>query len=137
MTCESGVVKFADGSNRAAQRLHILLALTDADDFSTRRAAGGAMAMLTEYDAAIAAVLGRPRGVELLLGMCQEDDDALLHRGAVCVQNLTCASGDIGARAKEAVRAAGGVDILTACIKKTSNPAVLQAAVEALKPLVQ
>lgn len=137
MTCESGIVKFADGSNRAAQRLHILLALTDADDFSTRRAAGGAIAMLTEYDAAIAAVLGRPRGVELLLGMCQEDDDALLHRGAVCVHNLTCASGDIGARAKEAVRAAGGIDILTACIKKTSNPAVLQAAVEALKPLVQ
>lgn len=58
--------------------------------------------------------------------------------GAVCVRNLTCtASGDIGARAKEAVRTAGGVDILTACIKKTSNPAVLQAAVEALRPLVQ
>jgi len=138
MTCESGIVKFADGSKRASQRLHILLALTDADDFPTRRAAGGAIAMLTEYDAAIAAVLERPRGVDLLLGLCQEEDDALVHRGAVCVRNLTCtASGDIGARAKEAVRTAGGIDILTACIKKTSNPAVLQAAVEALKPLVQ
>lgn len=138
MTCESGIIKFADGSNRAAQRLHILLALTDADDFPTRRAAGGALAMLTEYDAAVAAVLDRPRGVDLLLGLCQEDDDALLHRGAVCVRNLTVtATGDIGTRAKEAVRTAGGVDVLTACIKKTSNPAVLQAAVEALKPLVQ
>ncbi|KAJ5697706.1 hypothetical protein N7488_011390 [Penicillium malachiteum] len=137
MTCESGIVKFADGSKRAAQRLHIMLALTDADDAATRRAAGGAIAMLTEYDAAIAAVLERPRGVELLLGLCQEDDDALLHRGAVCVHNLTCASGDIGARAKEAVRAAGGIEILTTCIKKTSNPAVLQAGVEALKPLVE
>lgn len=137
MTCESGIVKFADGSQRAAQRLHILLALTDADDFPTRRAAGGAIAMLTGYDAAVAAVLDRPRGVDLLLGMCKEDDDALLHRGAVSVQNLTCgASGDIGARAKTAVRAAGGIEILTACIKKTSNPAVIQAAVEALKPLV-
>jgi hypothetical protein len=125
MTCESGIVKFADGSKRASQRLHILLALTDADDFPTRRAAGGA-------------VLERPRGVDLLLGLCQEEDDSLVHRGAVCVRNLTCtASGDIGARAKEAVRAAGGIDILTACIKKTSNPAVLQAGVEALKPLVQ
>ncbi|KAJ5127789.1 hypothetical protein N7448_008568 [Penicillium atrosanguineum] len=138
MTCESGIVKFADGSKRASQRLHIILALTDADDFPTRRAAGGAIAMLTEYDAAIAAVLERPRGVDLLLGLCQEDDDALVHRGAVCVRNLTCAaSGDIAARAKDAVRAAGGIDILTACIKKTSNQAILQAGVEALKPLVQ
>lgn len=137
MTCESGIVKFADGSKRAAQRLHILLALTDADDLSTRRAAGGAVAMLTEYDAAVAAVLDRPQGVKLLLGLCQEDDDALVHRGVVCIRNLTCTtSGDIGARAKEAVRTAGGIDILTTCLKKTSNPAVLQAGVEALKPLV-
>ncbi|KAJ5587297.1 uncharacterized protein N7459_003062 [Penicillium hispanicum] len=138
MTCESGIIKFADGSQRAAQRLHILLALTDADDSLTRCAAGGALAMLTEYDAAVAAILERPRGVELLLGLCQEEDDALLHRGAASVRNLTCtASGDIGARAREAVRTASGTDVLTACIKKTSNPAVLQAAVEALKPLVQ
>ncbi|KAJ5279368.1 hypothetical protein N7478_004740 [Penicillium angulare] len=137
MTCESGVVKFADGSKRAGQRLHILLALTDVDDIATRRAAGGAIAMLTEYDAAIAAVLDRPRGVALLLGLCQEGDDALLHRGAVCLRNLSCASGDIGSRAKEAVRTAGGIEILTACIKKTSNPAVLQSAVEALKSLVE
>ncbi|KAJ5098384.1 hypothetical protein N7532_005385 [Penicillium argentinense] len=137
MTCESGIVKFADGSKRAAQRLHILLALTDADDFPTRRAAGGAIAMLTEYDAAVAAVLDRPRGVDLLLGLCQEDDDALVHRGVASVRNLTLASsGDIGTRAKAAVHAAGGIDILTACLKKTKNPAVLQAGVEALKPLV-
>lgn len=138
MACEAGVVQFADGSKQAAQRLHILLALTGADDAATRRAAGGALAMLTEYDAAVAAVLDRPRGVELLLGLCQEDDDSLVHRGVVCVRNLTCtASGDIGARAKAAVRATGGIDTLTACLKKTSNPAVLQAGVEAMKPLVE
>ncbi|KAJ5159948.1 uncharacterized protein N7482_006952 [Penicillium canariense] len=136
MTCESGIIKFADATKRASQRLHIMLALTDADDFATRRAAGGAIAMLTEYDAAVAAVLERPRGVELLLGLCQEDDDALVHRGVVCVHNLTTASGDIGARARAAVQAAGGIDVLTTCLKKTSNPAVLQAGVEALKPLV-
>jgi hypothetical protein len=33
---------------------------------------------------AIAAVLDRTRGVELLLGLCQENDDALVHRGVVC-----------------------------------------------------
>lgn len=138
MTCESGIIKFADGSKQAAQRLHILLALSDADDSPTRRAAGGALAMLTEFDAAIAAILERPRGVELLLGLCQDDDETLVHRGVVCVSNLTCvATGDIGKRAKDAVRAAGGIDILTACIKQTKTPAVLQIAVGALKPLVQ
>ncbi|OOQ89294.1 actin cytoskeleton organization protein [Penicillium brasilianum] len=137
MTCESGIIKFADATKRASQRLHIMLALTDVDDMATRRAAGGAIAMLTEYDAAVAAVLERPRGVELLLGLCQEEDGALVHRGVVCVHNLTTASGDIGARAKTAVQAAGGIDILTTCLKKTSNPAVLQTGVEALKPLVQ
>lgn len=137
MTCESGIIKFADATKRASQRLHIMLALTDADDSATRRAAGGAIAMLTGYDAAVAAVLERPRGVELLLGLCQEDDDALVHRGVVCVHNLTTASGDIGARARAAVQTAGGIDVLTTCLKKTSNSAVLQTGVEALKPLVQ
>jgi hypothetical protein len=137
MTCDSGIIKFADGSKQAAQRLHILLALTDADDFPTRRAAGGALAMLTEFDAAIAAVLDRPRGVELLLGLCQEDDDALVHRGVVCVRNLTSvATGDIGTRARAAVQSAAGIAILTACIKKSKSQPVLEAAVEALKPLV-
>jgi hypothetical protein len=138
MTCESGIVKFADGSKRAGQRLHVLLALTDADDVATRRAAGGALAMLTEYDAAIAAVLERPRGVNLLLSLCQENNDDLVHRGVVCIRNLTCAaSGDIGVRARDAVRQNSGVDTLKGCLKRASNPAILQAGVEALKPLVE
>ncbi|KAL1967930.1 hypothetical protein VTN77DRAFT_2347 [Rasamsonia byssochlamydoides] len=138
MTCEAGIVKFADGSKRAAQRLHVLLALTDADDVATRRAAGGALAMLTEYDAAIAAVLERPRGVNMLLSLCQENNDDLVHRGVVCIRNLTCAaSGDIGARARDAVRKNSGIDTLKGCLKRASNPAILQAGVEALKPLVE
>ncbi|PWY95824.1 actin cytoskeleton organization protein [Aspergillus sclerotioniger CBS 115572] len=137
MTCESGIVKFADGSKRAAQRLHVLLALTDTDDMATRSAAGGALAMLTEFEAAIAGILERPRGVQLLLAMCEEEDEGLVHRGVACVRNMTClATGDIGRRAKEAVKASGGVDILTNVLKKTKNTAVLQVGVEALKPLV-
>jgi protein unc-45 len=138
MTCEAGIVKFADGSKRAGQRLHLLLALTDVDDVATRRAAGGALAMLTEYDAAIAAVLERPRGVNLLLGLCQESNDDLVHRGIVSIRNLTCIpSGDIGNRARDAVKQGDGVDILKSCLKSSSNPAILQAGVEALKPLVE
>ena len=138
MTCESGIVKFADGSKRASQRLHVLLALTDVDDIATRRAAGGALAMLTEYDAAIAAVLERPRGVNLLLGLCQESNDDLMHRGIVCMRNMTClASGDIGARARDTMRRVGAVDMLKTSLQRTSNPLIRQAGMEALKPLVE
>ncbi|KKK14105.1 actin cytoskeleton organization protein, partial [Aspergillus rambellii] len=139
MTCESGVVKFADGTKRAAQRLHLLLALTDTDDLATRRAAGGALAMLTEFDAVIAAILDRPRGVQLLLGLCRDDDDGLVHRGATCVRNLSCvASDNLRRRAHEAVKKEGGIEILGNLLQsKATNRVVLQLGVEALKPLVE
>ncbi|KAE8149136.1 actin cytoskeleton organization protein [Aspergillus avenaceus] len=138
MTCESGVGKFTDGSKRAGQRLHILLALTDVDAIATRRAAGGALAMLTEFDASIAGILDRPRGTVLLLRLCQEDDEGLLHRGVACVRNMSCiASGDIGRHAREALKNYGAVDILTNILKKSRNPVILQTGVEALKPLVE
>ncbi|KAL4872650.1 hypothetical protein BDV12DRAFT_161918 [Aspergillus spectabilis] len=137
MTCESGIIKMADGTKRAAQRLHILLALTDTEDLTTRQAAGGALAMLTEFDPVIAGVLERPRGVQLLLNLCQEEDDGLVHRGVTCTRNLTCAaSGDIGRRSIEAVKQSGGVEVLSNMLKKTRNQLVLQIGVEALKPLV-
>lgn len=138
MTCEVGVMKYGDGSKQAAQRLHVLLALTDSDDTATRRASGGALAMLTEFESAITAVLDRPRGVALLLGLCQDPDDGIQHRGVACVRNLTSlAPGEIGIRAREAVKSNRGVETLMGVLQRTSNPAVLQTGVEALKPLVE
>lgn len=136
-TCEKGVGKFADGSNRAGQRMHIILALADVDDLPTRRAAGGALAMLTEYDAATSAVLDRQRGVEIILGLCREKESDLVHRGLVCVKNMTAATGDIGNRARETLHQNGGVNTLRDCLRQTSNPLILQLGVEVLKPLVQ
>lgn len=160
MTCESGIVKFADGTKRAAQRLQILLALTDAEDIATRRAAGGALAMLTEYDAVIKAILDRPAGMSaqdylhhldddsktrgprslnLLLRLCQEEDGALAHRGVVCIQNLANAPGDTGTFAREVLKASNTVQILTELFKReqqSGNMAALQVAIETLKVLV-
>lgn len=137
MTTEQGVAKFADGSSRAGQRLHILLALADVVDLATRRAAGGALAMLTEYDVAAGAIIDRKRGVEILLGLCQDEEDEIIHRGIVCIRNLTCASGDIGVRGRRAVKDNGGVETLKGCLRRCSNPAILEVDVEALKPLVE
>ncbi|EEP80368.1 predicted protein [Uncinocarpus reesii 1704] len=136
MTCEQGVGKFADGSARASQRLHIILALADVEDLPTRRAAGGALAMLTEYESAVSAILDRARGLEIILGLCGDEDDGLVHRGIVCVQNLVRATGDIGKRARQGLLENGALDTLKTCLTKTRNPAVVEGGVEAVKALI-
>jgi hypothetical protein len=48
---------------------------------------------------------------------------ALVHRGVVCVRNFTCiATGDIGTRAKAAIRAAGGIGLLETCSENINPP---------------
>jgi protein unc-45 len=134
---ESGLAKYADRSRRSVQRLHTLLALGDVDDLATRRAAGGALAMLTEHEAAIDGVLEVRRGVDILLGLCQDDDEDVVHRGLVCLRNLACATGDIGKRARSTIKGENGVETLKACLRQWNNQTVLQAGVDALKLLVE
>ena len=56
MASPNCVTKFVgDGSKREGTRMQILLALADVEDLATRRAAGGALAMLTQWDAAVSA----------------------------------------------------------------------------------
>ncbi|KAI9836471.1 MAG: hypothetical protein M1819_001503 [Sarea resinae] len=137
MALAETTAKFADGSPAANNRLHILLALADAEDEATRRAAGGALAMLTEWDEAVKAVVARDRGVKILLGLCEEhDDESLVHRGVVCVQNIVCALGEAGRQGTEKVKQEGGVEVLKAVLMREKNPGVLEAAVEALKRLI-
>ncbi|CZT45881.1 probable cro1 protein [Rhynchosporium secalis] len=136
MQSPEGVAKFADGSRQASQRMHILLALTDSEDFETRRAAGGAMASLTEWDTAVNAILERERGVPLLLGLCKEDQEELRHRGIVCILNVVTAPDKVGEWGIKKVREAGGVDALKECLKKSRSQEVLEITVEALKKLL-
>lgn len=136
MTCEQGIGKFADGSARAAQRLHIILALADVDDLATRRAAGGALAGLTEYESAIRAIVSRPRGVEILLSLCGDEDEGLVHRGVVCVRNLVSATGEVGVAARKELVEKGAVEVLKGCLMRTRNSAVVETGVEALKALL-
>lgn len=132
MASPSGVAKFADGSKAAGNRLHILLALADSEDLATRRAAGGALAMLTEWDKACEAVINRERGVEILLGMVGDDNEEVRHRGVVCLRNLVCGGGGYEGKFKEA----GGVEVLREALRGTRNPEVLSVGVEALKVLM-
>ncbi|KAG9245540.1 myosin-binding striated muscle assembly central-domain-containing protein [Calycina marina] len=131
------VAKFADGGKQASHRMHILLALADSEDLATRRAAGGALASLTEWDTAINAILKRDRGVVILLALCKENEEELRHRGVVCILNLLTAPGkEAGEWGVKKVKDEGGVDTLKECLKKSRNQEVLEITVEALKKLL-
>jgi hypothetical protein len=136
---DTGAAKYLDKSKHSAQRLHVLLALADAKDMATRRAASGALAMLTqEAITSTNAILDVKRGPEILLGLCSEgEEEAVVHRGLVCLRNLCCAPDPAGARARQALRGLGAVEVLTACLKRIRNPAILQVGVEAMKALVK
>jgi hypothetical protein len=131
----TGVAQFADGSARASNRLHILLALADVDDLATRKAAGGALAMLTEWDAAVGAVLARENGVKILLGMCADEDEDMRHRGAVCCANVANAPGDVGVKGREALKKEDGIAILGMMVKSTRVKDVVVVGIEVLKEL--
>jgi protein unc-45 len=136
MQSPEGVAKFADGSKQASHMMHILLALSDAPDFATRRAAGGALASLTEWDTAVNAILERDRGVKLLLGLCTEEEEELRHRGAVCVFNVVSLPGKVGEWGLKKIKEEGGVEALKECLKRSKSQEVLEIAVEALKKLM-
>jgi hypothetical protein len=131
------VAKFADGSMQASQLMHILLALSDSEDYATRRAAGGALASLTEWDTAVNSILERERGVKLLLGLCKEDEEELRHRGVVCVLNVVSAPAKVGEWGLKKMREEGAVEALKECLKKSKSKEVLELTVEALKKLTK
>ena len=115
--------------------MHILLALADVDDLATRKAAGGALAMLTEWVAAVEAVLGKERGVRILLAMCEDGNEEMVHRGVACLLNVVSAPGEVGERGVGRVRKENGAEVLNSALQKTRNPQVLQLGIEVLKKL--
>lgn len=135
MLSPTGVSKFADGGKQARTRMHILLALSDVEDLATRKAAGGALAMLTEWDTAVSAILAIERGVKILLTMCLDENDEVRHRGMVCVLNSVTIQGDVGVQAKAKVKAENGIEQLRQAVLTTKHASVLSMGAEIIKQL--
>ncbi|KAH9865680.1 hypothetical protein J1614_009266 [Plenodomus biglobosus] len=126
------ISNFADTSEpRSKHRLHILLAMTDIDDAATRSAAGGALAMLLSVDLAVEAFLLQDKNVEWLLGLCQDEDEGIRHRGVVCLRSVAEVQKGV-----TACREKGGVETLRTALKETRSPEVLSVGVETLKILL-
>lgn len=133
-----GILMYADSSPAARNRLNILVALADAEDEGTRNAAGGALASLLAYEGVVEGVLARERGVQIVLNLCgASESEDLRHRGAVAIYSMVMCDGETGKKAKEAIKAANGVSILTECAKASRRAEVVEMTVLALKELLK
>ncbi|KAI0852135.1 ARM repeat-containing protein [Daldinia vernicosa] len=132
-----GIAQYADDTPQAANRLHILLALADAEDEGTRSAAGGALASLTAYDAVVTGILKRRRGVEAVLGLCGEKSEDLRHRGAFVVYNMVACEGEAGKAARKEIKEKNGIEVLKECTKSSRRAEVVEVTVQALKVLLE
>ncbi|ETS85658.1 hypothetical protein PFICI_03683 [Pestalotiopsis fici W106-1] len=135
--CPEGIMLYAEDSAQAKNRLHIMLALADAEDEGTRSAAGGALASLTSYEPIVKAIVHRDRGVQVILGLCAEESEDLRHRGVFIVYNLISCEGETGKMARKMVRAENGLEILKGCAKKSRRAEVVEVTVQALKVLLE
>ncbi|KAI1260725.1 ARM repeat-containing protein [Xylariaceae sp. FL1019] len=135
--CVEGVALYAEDTPKAANRLHILLALTDAEDEATRSAAGGALASLAGYEEIVRGILKRDRGIENILGLCGEESEDLRHRGVFVILGCISCEGETGKQARKAIRDKDGVGVLKESAKKSRRSEVVEVTVQALKILLE
>lgn len=126
----------APANPRVSGRLHLLLALADAEDYPTRRAAAGAIAVLTEFETVVKEILARERGVGILLGMLKDEEDEgeeMAMRGVVCVRNLVEVGGE---GAVKRVKEEGGKEALVQAVKRARGKEVVELGVETVRLLL-
>ncbi|KAF7548899.1 hypothetical protein G7046_g8512 [Stylonectria norvegica] len=131
------VALYAEESIKARNRLHILLALADAEDLGTRSAAGGALASLTSYEPVIRGIMYRERGIKAVLGLCIDDDENIRHRGVVVVSNMITPDVDASKLARQKFKDEDGIEVLKECLKKSRRPEVLGITAATLKILLE
>ncbi|KAL6855045.1 SWI5-dependent HO expression protein 4 [Amphichorda felina] len=136
MQSPEGIALYHGDGPQAKNRLHILLALADAEDEGTRSAAGGALASLTQFDSVVRSILQRDRGIKVILGMCIDKNEDLRHRGVYSILNIASGMGELKKEAREKIKEEGGVDTLKECLKLCRRPEVVQMTVQALKAVL-
>lgn len=125
------IERFADGSPRAKHRLHLLLAMTDVEDLATRSAAGGALASLLSCgEITVKPFLEQEKGVGFLLGLCQDEVDALRHRGVACLDCVAEVPAGL-----VVLKRKGALETVMTVMKETHSPQVLAACEEVVTKL--
>jgi len=121
-------------SATSTSKLKIFIALCDAEDAQTRRAASGVLAILSSHPNVCKLMQDDERGMEIILGLC-EDKEAieLCHRGIECLKNMCVAGGDIARN----VVMTGGIQVLKnmADHRAVEVSSIAVVGIEALKKL--
>jgi len=136
----NGIVLYADGSRRALERLRILVAMADVEDDKTRSAAGGALAMLTEYEEVRKPMvedsekLGRT--IEVILDMVADKELGLKHRGFVTLSNLLESEQGRGDIVKRTCLERDSIEQVKMALRDVREQAILEIGVEVLKILM-
>ncbi|KAJ3091832.1 hypothetical protein HK100_007095 [Physocladia obscura] len=118
----------------AGQGLRMMIMLCDVDDYETRRAASGALAILSASPDACRLIVADSRGLDTIVGLLfGEEENAnpeLLHRGVEICKNIAAVGGSISQR----LEGAGIVKLLRGLVL---NPVqeISYGAVEALRNL--
>ena len=137
----AGTSIFASPAPEAGRRLHILLAMAGADDLGTRKAAGGALASLTEWVPIIMAINKQERGLALIMAILDDESEEMTHRGMVCLVNvigITSHEGTDAARfARTQLRRLGVNEKLKDVMGKTASTEIQQLVAQAFGILHQ
>lgn len=135
----AGIGRFADGSKRASERLRILVAMADVNDTKTRSAAGGALAMITDFEPILKSMLDAEdkgkRTLEIVLDLATDTDVGLAHRGLATLANFVNAEGNPGQQSQDVLRSLNGAEKIKASLTHVREPGVLQIGVDVLKKL--
>ncbi|KAJ3330992.1 hypothetical protein HDU76_004346 [Blyttiomyces sp. JEL0837] len=116
-------------TSNTSGRLRLLIALCDVEDFETRRAASGCLAILSSEPSACKLIMEETRGLEVLISLIFGDEkEEIIHRGVESVKNIAA----VGAKYAQQLEAAGAVKLLRA-LARHSNRDIAFGAIEALQ----
>jgi hypothetical protein len=111
-------------------RLKVVLALADSDDVPTRRAAAGAVAMLSEWEAVVSLMLKVDGlGKKLWRAACDDEDAGVVVRGMTAVRNVAVVGGEKG---KKIVKVNRWEEKLFKVVKDSDDQSVLEVGREVL-----
>ncbi|KAK7207903.1 armadillo-type protein [Myxozyma melibiosi] len=125
--------KYLDKDDKAhVNRIRILVALADSEDDKTRRGAAGALAILTQWAPAGDVFLENEKNLKGILHILKDEDQEVLIRGAVCVNNLLCgAQGNATVEpAAKVIKSLDGLQIIEETLKRPDLDGQVRAALE-------
>ncbi|CAG8674052.1 10359_t:CDS:1, partial [Acaulospora morrowiae] len=131
MFCEPVYEMYSEVENSAANKIKILLALSDVEDFETRRASSGALAILSTSPNVCKMIVERPRGIDLLKDLMSEQSIEIQHRCVEIIKNMT----KVNKEMVEILIKAKVPEKLTEFVRECKIESVVSVAIEALQEI--